>query len=263
VATLLLLATLTLIVTGLLGLALRERRVASAYDAITQAELAGQAGLAEAVTRLDRSLRDETGVLFAVASAEQPAQLPVLLTANQDPVTRQWHYQPLVSGCRPPAASELLQAPGDDWPAPLHPATPEETLAMTRQGFVPPGQEPPPRWWENLKLPEGDTETLLARYCFHVEDLQGRLNLGHAGNLDGPDERHAREPPEPHAVPGLHLRRAGALDQAALFTLLDPTASDDRTDLRRQPAVARPLEGSPAAAHRRLAGAPGRGGAGA
>lgn len=235
VATLLLLATLTLIVTGLLGLALRERRVAGAYDAIAQAELGAQAGLAEAVTRLDRSLRDETGVLFAVASAKQPTQLPVLLTANQDPVTRQWQYQALVSGCRAPAASDRLQAPvDDDWPAPLHPASSEETLAMSRQGLVPPGQEPPPRWWENLKLPEGETETLLARYCFHVEDLQGRLNLGHAGNLDGPDGRHARELPEPHAVPGLHLQRAGALDQAALFTLLDPTASDDRSDLGRQ-----------------------------
>lgn len=235
VATLLLLATLTLIVTGLLTLSLRERQVAKAYDAIAQAELAVQAGLAEAVTRLDRSLRDETGVLFAVAPAGEPAQLPVLLAANHDPVARQWRYHPLVSGCRAPAASNQLQAPTeDDWPAPLQPPTDEQTRAMTRHGVASPGQLPPPLWWENLQLPEGETETLLARYGYHLEDLQGRLNLGHAGNLDGPDGRHAREPPAPHAVPGLNLRRAGALDQAALFTLLDPTANDDHSDLGRQ-----------------------------
>ncbi len=235
VATLLLLATLTLIVTGLLTLALRERRVASAYDAIVQADLAVQAGLAQAVTRLNHSLRDETGVLFAVASADEPARLPVLLAANHDPVARQWQYQPLVSGCRAPGASDRLQAPDDDdWPAALQSPTDEEQLALTRHGVASPGQLPPPLWWENLKLPEGDTETLLARYCFHLEDLQSRLNLGHAGNLDGPNVRHRRESPAPHAVPGLNLSRAGALDQAALFTLLDPTAADDHSDLGRQ-----------------------------
>lgn len=235
VATLLLLATLTLIVTGLLTLALRERRVASAYDAIVQADLAVQAGLAQAVTRLDHSLRDETGVLFAVASVDEPARLPVLLAANHDPVARQWQYQPLVSGCRAPETSDRLQAPvDDDWPAALQSPTEEEQLALTRHCVASPGQLPPPLWWENLKLPEGETETLLARYCFHLEDLQSRLNLGHAGNLDGPNTRHRRESPAPHAVPGLNLSRAGALDQAALFTLLDPTAADDRSDLGRQ-----------------------------
>ena len=105
VATLLLLATLTLIVTGLLSLALRERQVAHAYDAIAQAELAIQAGLAQAVTRLDHSLRDETGVLFAVATDTEPARLPVLLAANHDESANQWRYQPLVSGCRAPATT--------------------------------------------------------------------------------------------------------------------------------------------------------------
>lgn len=235
VATLLLLATLTLIVTGLLGLALRERRVAHAYDAITQAELAIQAGLAQAVTRLDHSLRDETGVILAVALDAAEPRLPVLLAANRDPVAGQWQYQPLVSGCRAPEASHRLQAPADaDWPTALQPPTEEERLALSRHGVASPGPSAPPLWWENLKLPEGESETLLARYCFHLEDLQGRLNLGHAGNLEGPQDRHARQPPEPHAVPGLNLKRAGALDQAALFTLLDPTATEDRSDLGRQ-----------------------------
>ena len=249
VATLLLLATLTLIVTGLLGLALRERRVASAYDALTQAELAVQAGLAQAVTRLDRSLRDETGVLFSAASDADPARLPLLLAANLDPATRQWQYQPLASGCPAPAPSDRLQTPATLSDAgaltSLPEATAEERLALSRHRVATPGQVPPPLGWETLTLPEGETERLLARYCFHVEDLQGRLNLGHAGNLDGPEARHSREVPDPHAVPGLNLGRAGALDQAALFTLLDPAAADDSSDLARQLLRHRPLLLSP------------------
>ncbi len=237
-ATLLLLATLTLIVTGLLTLCLRERRTARTYDAMTQAELAIQAGLAQAVSRLDISLRDETSVIFAANSTDGTAQLPVLLAANFDPATRQWQYQPLVSGCRAPAPSDRLQAPAarvdsEAWPAPLQIPSGEEILALNRHGVASPGQTAPPLWWETLKLQEGDAETLFARYCFHLEDLQGRLNLGHAGNLDGPEERHLREAPNPHAVPGLNLKRAGALDQAALFTLLNPTAADDTCDLSR------------------------------
>lgn len=237
VATLLLLATLTLIVTGLLSLTLRERRVARAYDAIAQAELAVQAGLAQASTRLDQSLRDETGIIFAAATEE--GRLPVLLAANFAPATGQWQYQPLVSGCRAPASSNRLQAPAPHsdagtWPEARTPPTDEEQLALlNRHGVASPGLAPPPLWWENLLLPEDKSEMLAARYCFHVEDLQARLNLGHAGNLDSSEARHQREAPHPHAVPGLNLSRAGALDQAALFTLLDPTATDDTSDLGR------------------------------
>jgi hypothetical protein len=238
VATLLLLATLTLIVTGLLGLAMRERRITSAHEAIAQADLAIQAGLAQAVTRLDHSLRDETGIIFAVAvpAAEEP--LPLLLTANYDPATRQWQYQPLVSGYREAAPSNRLQRPeraadGGEWPALQRQPTDEETRALARHFDVTPGRKPPLLGWEILSLPEGESEKVFARYCFHLEDLQGRLNLGHAGNLDGPNDGHVRAVPSPHAVPGLNLTRAGTLDQADLFTLLDPAAGD-APDLGRQ-----------------------------
>ena len=252
VATLLLLATLTLIVTGLLALTTRETQVTAAYDAIAKAELAVQAGLAQAASRLDTALRDETCVIFAASPAtpDDEPRLPVLLSAHFDPVGRLWNYQTLASGRADPPPSERLQAQPDSpqnggetiW---RQQPTPEETLALTRHPVASPGQLAPPVGWENLQVPLEDGVQLTARYCYHLEDLQGRLNLGHAGNLDGETLRHTRQPPLPHAVPGLHLGRPGVLDQSALFTLLEPAAESDHSDAARHLLRNRPLQLSP------------------
>lgn len=137
-----------------------------------------------------------------------------------------WIYQPLASGVRGSEAQgdiasdtvlmELSQVrprlPQFD-PAvlapPLYQVSParevggrEEELdlkaAVQRMGAVEPWKESPACYWVELDLPplagsvEKEGEEILGRFCFFVEDLQGRLNLAVAGNEAPPLGFHRR-----------------------------------------------------------------------
>lgn len=193
-----------------------------------------------------------------------------------------WIYQPLASGVRSsepqadlPSDVVLLEL-GQVRPRlpqfdpsvlapPIYQLSPardvgarEEELdlkaVVQRMGAVEPWKESPACYWVDLDLPalagrEGsDGEEILGRFCFFVEDLQGRLNLAVAGNEAPPLGFHQRtefefEPnmrvspngpdtPVPNPgmetrvglVPGLNLSRPwqALRSEQALHTIFQP-----------------------------------------
>lgn len=259
------LAAVTILVVGLFGIVSSERQISASFDAVEQADLAIQAGLARASAMLDQSLRDETGVIFAVPSnvplTEPRTPVPVLLSANYNWEDKVWRYQPLLSGAQSPAATQNLQKPpaaegalGYE-PVPVLDHKEADHLALRRHPAALPSQAPPVVWWETLSqpvpqsTPEGgqeEVEKIAARFCFHIEDLQGLLNLSHAGNLDSADERHERHSfaiNGAHVVPGLNLSHPDRplLNQSALYTLFNPLATEDASDLGRHLIKSRKL----------------------
>jgi len=266
------LAAVTILVVGLFGIVNSERQISASFDAVEQADLAVQAGLARATAMLGQSLMDETGVVFAMPANvpldEPRTPVPVLLTANYDFTSKQWRYQPLISGAQAPAATATLQKPASTGlgyePQPVN-AQANQALdrqVMRRQHPAAlPSQAPPLAWWETLSLPasipgpDGESagqEKISARFCFHIEDLQGLLNLSHTGNLDGTDERHSRHRQlinGPHVVPGLNLAFADRplLNQSALYSIFNPLAQQDTSDLARHLVKSRRLIFTPEA----------------
>lgn len=264
------LASVTILVVGLFSIVSSERQISASFDAVEQADLAIQAGLARASAMLDQSLRDETSIIFAVPSNvpldEPRTPVPMLMSATYDWAkaksdTSQWHYQPLVSGALPPDASLLLQKPAAAEgalgyePVPVIRHEEADRKALKRHPGAFPSQAPPVVWWETLSQPveqrttEGGTEEvekIAARFCFHIEDLQGLLNLSHAGNLDGPNERHAHHPYQnggPHVVPGLNLadNTKPLLNQSDLFSLFPQAEDPNSSDLARHLVKSRKL----------------------
>lgn len=128
--------------------------------------------------------------------------------------------------------------------------TPEELRELKHQvqnltQFQPWLRTPSAYWVELTRpttvddAPEANGETVASRFCFYVEDLQGLVNLGTAGNVDPPA---SGEPPTwlhtraewrlpaagqvlgIHAVPGLNLANPALprLNQISLHTILQP-----------------------------------------
>lgn len=115
--------------------------------------------------------------------------------------------------------------------------------ATQRMAEVDPWMRSGPCYWVEFGLPpsEGNvTDVVKGRFCFTVDDLQGRLNLGTAGDIDpnvlpplapvpvreAPSFRVATngQTETVHSVPGLNLVNDARplLNQASLFTLLQP-----------------------------------------
>jgi len=192
----------------------------------------------------------------------------LLFAANFQPTQGAWIYTPLISGAAMPEPTPQLGLPNYQ-PAPRNAAGNEpqfdddgvEISASPDENFIPPPNLPPsmpwqnrpPVFWENLNLPGAspdsdededaeDLETtdegeIVARFCFHVDDLQGYLSQAHAGNIDGEGGRHVQLPfsMETHTVPGLNFTGSGPiLNQSALYTLFQPTADGDESEIGRQ-----------------------------
>lgn len=196
----------------------------------------------------------------------------LLMAANFQPTQGEWIYTPLISGAAVPTPTPVLGLPNYQ-PTPRNagesepqfdddgveiPASPDDSLIPP--DHLPPSmpwQNRPPVFWENLNLPgapreseneeeesedEGDEETadegeIVARFCFHVDDLQGYLSQGHSGNVDGADGRHLHAPFsfETHTIPGLNLSGTGPLlNQSALYTLFQPAAEGDESEIGRR-----------------------------
>lgn len=259
VVTLTLLAAVTILVLGLYGIVAREVQTSSSYEAVDQADLAVQSGLDHAGALLQRALADELGVVFSapLTPARDDKQRPreMLLVANYDAEAKQWISQPLASGvARPPASDRLkLPPPGfEQLPATdvsVGPAVEADELEARRLPSAAPWLARVPKFWIQVSLPAGaeagadaageaaeggakEEEKLVARYSFHVEDLQGQLNLANAGFHD-PTTRLPTRPAPPvepaelgvqPVVPGLLIDPEGRWRRhpSSVWTLLRP-----------------------------------------
>jgi hypothetical protein len=251
VVTLVILAAVTILVVGLFGIVGRERQVSVTYDAVDQAELAVQAGLEDAGSMLKQALADELGVIFSTPLFPQEDSVgrrrEMLMAANYNVETNLWDYQVLASGIDSPAASERLARPPMGFES-----RPSRRVTRGERSFLDPEREggrlpraanwmaARPKFWLDVNLPGQEAggpdagERLVARYCFEVDDVQGRLSLANAGFQQGlmpedsplsyvemPQDVTVFEAP---VVPGL-LIDAGGLwrrQPASLWTLLEP-----------------------------------------
>lgn len=202
-----------------------------------------------------------------------------VLVAAQTGTDGLWAYSPLVSGAlsserRPPfeadpvlagLKSTSLVAPGMNRGSQMGSYVPRPTrgLATTvedvselkrvtqQMAAVEPWMRSAPSYWVEFGLPPGEgraDDVVKGRFCFVIDDLQGRLNLGTAGDVDTAIGSSAaplpvRERPffrvlsngqteTVHSVPGLNLANDSRpfLNQSSVFTLLqsnrDPLATD-------------------------------------
>ncbi len=261
VVTLTMLAAVTILVIGLYGIVARESQTSASYDAVDQADLAVQSGLDRVGAMLQGALADELGVVVAVPltpavdAKERPREM--LLAANYDTASKQWTYQPLASGVARPAASDVLKMPAsgfENQPA-ADPAVGPSIEANEREARRLPVPAPwrarVPKFWMQVRLPavpddeaaaeggeagtEGSPageETLVARYCFEVEDLQGRLSLASAGRHDAETDVAGRPadlqdevvPAAIPVIPGLMIDPGGRWRRqpSSVWTLLRP-----------------------------------------
>jgi hypothetical protein len=216
-----------------------------------------------------------------------------------------WAYLPLVSGAvgsdpRPPfeldpvlagLKSIRLVVPGMTGGAQLGSYVPrpgralataaEEAIELKRvtqqMAAVEPWMRSAPCYWVEFGLPPGEgtaEDVVKGRFCFVIDDLQGKLNLGTAGDVD-PNAVSStaalplREKPffrvlsngqteTVHSVPGLNLANDSRplLNQTSLFTLLqanrDPLATDGslnsgRLSMHRQLLSLRAMHVTPGA----------------
>ena len=216
-----------------------------------------------------------------------------------------WAYSPLVSGAvgsdlRPPFESDpvlaglksiRLVAPGMTGGAQLGSYVPrpgralatttEEAIELKRvtqqMAAVELWMRSAPCYWVEFGLPPGEgkaEDVVKGRFCFVIDDLQGKLNLGTAGDVDPNAVSSAaalplREKPffrvlsngqteTVHSVPGLNLANDSRplLNQTSLFTLLqanrDPLATDGslnsgRLSMHRQLLSLRAMHVTPGA----------------
>lgn len=251
VVTLTILAAVTILVVGLFGIVGRERQVSGTYDSVDQADLAVQAGLEDASSLLKQALADELGVIFAAPlTPEVDAQgrrREVLVAGRYDVTSQAWQYQALASGAAAPPSSERLVQP-----APGFELLPSSWVTNPDKKFLDPAKEggrlpraapwlaAKPKFWMDVKLPGDQSrasqteEKVVARYCFEVDDVQGRLSLASAGmhdtqpTRDNPARQEALALDVPMSaspvVPGLTIDVGGRWRRqpSQVWTLLEP-----------------------------------------
>jgi hypothetical protein len=195
-----------------------ERSVARSVANREQAELAAEAGVNSAINFLSRSMLTNEGVVvFCLGSdgstTNKTRQISYTMLARVDSSTNV-HYLPLFSGANTslpavsrgsfPEPSNLLAA----LPADTATNLPNLPSYLTNQF----GGASPNTGWEYIRSASGD---VVARFCYWVEDLQGKIDIDIAGNLNGHGQTHSRTnwPPTP--------------DQIALFTIFNPSESSD------------------------------------
>lgn len=301
VLTLIVLAAITLLVLGLFANVTSESATATNYDNAFRAQTAVRSGLSRVEALLQRGTWSDDYLVFehlqnpplagTVPTDDQwRKREPVLMLARANVTgdtagtayAAAWEYTPLTSGVNAPAPT-----PGTPvLPSSVTRLTPKEDASSKKANEVAaslpkrlPWQLAQDSYWEVIyedQDADGDpatpaTKVPVARYAFHVEDLQGLLSLDVAGNPGDAIEtamgmmsrQHEREKTEVFdsssevanaprrwyagLAPGLRTPdddvltddRRWAMSQAALYTLADPTASTDNTSMDNQIMVAR------------------------
>lgn len=222
VSTMLVLSAVSILCVALFTLMRYEVATVGAHERQFRAELGIESGLNAAVQSLAAATADDLSVIHTKKTSDGT---PVLLASRYDTSAGAWKTQPLVSGTwrpadtgnlasvqTPPAGSAQVRLPGG--------------LGVNGVARVN---------WEAMPAVPGSPITV--RYAYWVEDMQGRVDAGVAGNQEGASQAHLRSGPSvPDSAPGLGRVPATpspeqkALRDIALYAL-DPesTAIDGGT----------------------------------
>lgn len=301
VLTLIVLSAITLLVLGLFANVSSESATANNYDHAFRAQTAVRSGLARVEALLQRGTWSDDYLVLEHLQNPPPSNTtptdeqwrnrqPVLTLARAritgdttlpNGYTATWEYTPLTSGVQPPPPTSgtpslpttpLVAREDAQTKKPLEVAT-----ALPKQL---PWQTSQNTFWEVIYEDRDEdnnpatpsVRVPVARYAFHVEDLQGLLSLDHAGNPGDAVENatgmlsrnHEREKFEVFEsvtdarltsprlwyaglAPGMRTPdddpltddRRWVMSQSALYSLLEPTATSDTTQIDNQLMVAR------------------------
>ncbi|TLD70982.1 hypothetical protein FEM03_08665 [Phragmitibacter flavus] len=241
VLTLMILAAVTIVVVSLFTTTVSERASATSHEAVERAELALQAGLTQISGLLTDITRDDQFLILQkdTGTDANGRTKTLLMGARPNADYSAWTYTPLSSGYR---HLEVLGTPVVktlDFSPKSNATSASDTLRVL------PWQAQPDVYWETYDDSAtnalGETRSAphtSSRFAFWIEDLQGLLNLEAAGNnndiTSGAEPRHQRTPISAATdnlpvVPGLNLTNLNQplLNQSALYTLIDPAASED------------------------------------
>lgn len=217
VSTLLVIVVLSIIVAAFMQSMSIERQTARSYLKQLQAQLAADAAEADAISNLIHDTENDvysiTQTNFSPSATDRP---PICFISQPQTTNSTVKYTPLVSGSNLAIpAKPMGQMPG-----------PQEIFNESASKYVSRSEPKLPSYlssyyansietrWVYLKDSSGSKE--LSRFCYWVEDLQGRLDLAVVGHQ-----------------PGTRGEYLGSTDhdkhvaEIALFTLFDKTAKTD------------------------------------
>jgi hypothetical protein len=224
---------LLILAVGILIVAGVERGTARSFVDRQRAELAARAGLEDIRGILNQEAANDDFLILQstptndIAAGRDPA--PQLFLARgkldeNDKTKYSYRYIPLFSALTQPA-EKALAAPAVE-PCLTDPKSSEPLENQFTKFTTLPYTDKARASWLPVKDDKGRT---VARYAFWVEDLQGKLDPGIAGNLDGEAQTHVREP-YPFPAPGLDDPATGATEQTALNQValyaIDPAATE-------------------------------------
>ncbi len=229
VAAMLILAVGSLLVVGI------ERKTSRSFADYQRAELAARSGLEEvrALFKLEAANDDflviQSKPAEPLVEGREPAPYLFVARGKNAGGELSFRYVPLFSrvrGADQIAETGILSTPDFESLVPASSDSPGGSEGDHADFITLPYQDKIRVAWLPVKDPDGRT---VARHAFWVEDLQGRLDPGFAGNTDGDAQTHAREA-YPFPAPGVDDPATGATGQAALNQValyaVDPSATE-------------------------------------
>jgi type II secretory pathway pseudopilin PulG len=229
ITTLLVIVVLAIIVTAFLQSMTMERQTARSYLNRYVATLAAEAAQADATTLLQSTTATDTFAVtqtnFAATTAAAPPYCFISQPIQAGNAAGTVKYTPLVSGAnlnipaKPlgtfPSAGEIFD------PANKDVSTGAPKLPDYLNGYY--GNQIPEARWIFLTDSKG---TKISRYCYWMEDLQGRLDLKVVGNQTGAGGAQVR---------GANLGNTNQRGEIAPFTLFDKSLATDNggTDAKK------------------------------
>lgn len=241
IATIMILALLVVMLVGSFSTNTTELAVSRSHFNDYRTTLAVESAFRAATRKAFRQI-EKSGdfVVFRwqqTGSSASHTRPVVYLTAEYDPSTSKWQYQPLISGAKAILpTTDLVPRPGGNTleTAIMNPSNLADKF-LDFEKFIPGigasgwADKPlAPRWEyidfrpvssgtaplsSNPNDPKAKGQDLRVRYCYWVEDLAGKLDGDLAGNTNGPNATHLRGQPARNEE---HVR------QAALYSLFPP-----------------------------------------
>lgn len=225
---------LMILAVGALLLAGIERVTARAYVDRQRAELAASAGLEDVRHLLTTETANDNFIILQSTFHEpvrdaDPPPLPAphlfIARATRDGDQANYHYIPLFSTHHSPQPHD-----------PTRLETPElepffDLINSQHHEFSTlPYQDHVRAAWIPI---HDDQDRLVARYAYWLEDLQAKVDPALAGNLNGPNQTHARAT-WPFPTPGLsETAEASASEQIALYAIAPDATSMNQGTLAK------------------------------